>query len=82
MKIESWPIDKPTPYARNPRKISQRAVDKVAASLAEYGFRQPIVVDRKGIVVIGRWQEFTGKEATLESNGKTFSENSKAREAA
>ena len=31
----SWPIDKPIPYARNSRKIPERAIDKVAASIKE-----------------------------------------------
>jgi hypothetical protein len=33
------------PYARNARQIPQAAVDKVAASIQEFGWRQPIVVD-------------------------------------
>ena len=36
----------PIPYARNSRKIPARAIDKVAASINEFGFRVPIVVDR------------------------------------
>ena len=36
MLIESWPIDRPNDYARNARKITQAAVDKVAASLQEF----------------------------------------------
>ena len=52
MKIEMWPIKKVTPYARNPRK-NDRAVAKVAASLAEFGFRQPIVVDEQGVIIVG-----------------------------
>src|SRR5437764_15328718 len=53
MKIEIWPTDKPIPYARNARKIPQSAIDKVAGSIAEFGFRQPIVVDNAGIIVAG-----------------------------
>jgi len=53
MKIELWPVDKPIPYARNARKISGAAVAKVAASIREFGFRQPIVVDVDGVVVAG-----------------------------
>jgi ParB-like chromosome segregation protein Spo0J len=45
MKIELWPIEKLIPYARNARKIPQTAIDKVAASIKEFGWRQPIVVD-------------------------------------
>jgi hypothetical protein len=52
MKTETWNIDKLTPYARNPRK-NDGAVDKVAASLKEFGWRQPIVVDANGVIIAG-----------------------------
>ncbi|MCU1340195.1 MAG: putative methylase [Bryobacterales bacterium] len=57
MKIELWPIDRVRPYPGNPRKIRQAAIDKVALSLAQYGFRQPIVVDGEGVTIAGhvRW---------------------------
>src|SRR5690242_19906993 len=51
--IEWWPVEKPIPYARNARKLSASAIDKVAASIKEFGWRQPIVVDKEGVIVIG-----------------------------
>jgi ParB-like chromosome segregation protein Spo0J len=51
--LNSGRIDKPVPYARNARNIPQSAVDKVAASIREFGFRQPIVVDKDGTIVAG-----------------------------
>jgi DNA modification methylase len=53
MHVEIWPIDRPVPYARNARKIPQSAIDKVAASIKEFGWRQPIVVDADGVIVAG-----------------------------
>ncbi len=53
MEIELWPIDRPLPYAQNPRKIPQSAIDKVAASIKEFSWRQPIVVDAAGVIVVG-----------------------------
>ncbi len=53
MKIEIWPIEKPIPYANNPRKISDAAISKVAASIKEFGFRQALVVDSEAVVVAG-----------------------------
>ena len=47
MTIQMWSIDKITPYARNARQIPPEAVDKVASSIREFSFRQPIVVDAK-----------------------------------
>jgi ParB-like chromosome segregation protein Spo0J len=53
MKVEIWPIENLVPYARNPRQIPQIAIDKVARSIQEFGFRQPIVVDTKGVIIVG-----------------------------
>jgi len=53
MKITMTPIDKVLPYPGNPRVISEPAISKVAASLKEYGFRQPIVVDEAGVIIVG-----------------------------
>ncbi len=52
MKIELMPVDQELPYARNPR-INAHAVEKVAASIKEFGFRQPIVVDGEMVIVVG-----------------------------
>jgi DNA modification methylase len=52
MKIEMWPIGRVKPYEKNPR-LNDAAVDAVAASIKEFGFRQPIVVDRDGIIIAG-----------------------------
>ncbi|OAI56433.1 chromosome partitioning protein ParB [Planctomyces sp. SCGC AG-212-M04] len=57
MQIELRPIETIRPYDRNPR-INDDAVDAVAASLKEFGFRQPLVVDQDGVLVCGhtRWK--------------------------
>jgi DNA modification methylase len=52
MKIELWKITDVKPYPGNPR-LNDDAVDAVAASLKEFGFRQPIVVDGEGVIVCG-----------------------------
>ena len=52
MKISQTEIDKIIPYARNPRK-NDEAIAKVAASLKEFGWQQPIVVDNEMVVVAG-----------------------------
>src|SRR5688572_13891928 len=57
MLIELRPIDSIRPYEQNPR-VNDDAIDAVAASLKEFGFRQPIVVDTDGVIVVGhtRWK--------------------------
>lgn len=50
--VEWVPIDTIRPYPGNPRR-NERAVEKVVASLKEFGWRQPIVVDKAGVIVAG-----------------------------
>src|SRR5262245_29472880 len=52
MKIELWKISQVRPYPNNPR-VNDTAVDAVAASIREFGFRQPIVVDQDGVIICG-----------------------------
>ena len=52
MKIEDWPLDKIIPYQYNPRS-NDDAVEMTARSIQEYGWRQPIVVDERGIIIAG-----------------------------
>src|SRR5467141_4495425 len=52
MQVELRPISSIRPYENNPR-INDAAVDAVAASIKEFGFRQPIVVDEQGVIIVG-----------------------------
>lgn len=52
MKIKDIGIEKVVPYARNPRQ-NQAAISKVAASIKEFGWQQPIVVDSEMVVIAG-----------------------------
>jgi hypothetical protein len=51
--VEMWGAEAPKPYENNPRQISPEAVAKVAKSIKEYGFKQPIVVDEDGVILVG-----------------------------
>src|SRR6202162_938723 len=66
MKIEMWLTIKIIPFARNARKIPQQAVDKVASSIQEFSFRQPIVVDKDGVIVCGHTRWLAAKKLGLE----------------
>jgi DNA modification methylase len=52
LTFETWPIERLTEYARNPRK-NDHAVDKIAAAIKEFGFRVPVVAKSDGLVVDG-----------------------------
>lgn len=50
--IKMVPTEEVTPYDKNPR-LNDDAVDAVASSIREFGFKVPIVVDSEGVVVSG-----------------------------
>ena len=65
MKVEMWPTDKPVAYASNARMLSPNAVDKVAASIKEFGFKQPIVVTEDGVIIVGHTRLLAAKKLGL-----------------
>jgi len=65
MKIELWAIDRVIPYARNARTISEAAVAKVAASIQEFGWRQPIVVDAQRVIIAGHTRLLAARKLGL-----------------
>ena len=52
-KIEQWPTARLLPYARNARTHSDDQVAQIAASIAEFGFTNPILAGSDGIIVAG-----------------------------
>jgi len=52
MIVDERPVSTIRPFPNNPR-LNDAAVDAVASSIKEFGFRQPIVVDEDGIIVVG-----------------------------
>ena len=56
-------IEKIIPYARNPRK--NQDIDKVASSIKEFGFQQPIVLDKENIIIVGHTRFLASKKLGL-----------------
>src|ERR1700730_18648813 len=52
LHVEYWPIERLQPYARNPRR-NDAAVDRMCASLQEFGFKIPVLAKSDGEVVDG-----------------------------
>ena len=52
MNIIELNVDEIIPYENNPRK-NEAAIDKVAASIKEFGFKVPIIVDSENVIVAG-----------------------------
>lgn len=65
MKIRDIAVDRLKPYPGNPR-IIERAVSRVAKSLQEFGFNQPIVVDKDMVVIVGHARLEAAKSLGLE----------------
>jgi hypothetical protein len=66
-KIEHWSIDKLVPYARNARTHSPAQIDQIAASIAEFGFTNPILVGSDGVIVAGHGRLEAARKLGLET---------------
>jgi DNA modification methylase len=75
MKIENVDINTIKPYENNPRKLKDSAIEKVAMSLKEYGFRQPIVVDKDRIIVVGHTRYRASKKLGFKEVPITIADN-------
>jgi len=75
MKIEIADITSIKPYENNPRKLKDAAIEKVAMSLKEYGFRQPIVVDKDRIIVVGHTRYRASKKLGFKEVPITVADN-------
>jgi ParB/Sulfiredoxin domain len=51
--VQFWPIDKLIPYVRNARTHTDEQVAQVAASIAEFGWTNPILVGGDGVIIAG-----------------------------
>jgi ParB-like chromosome segregation protein Spo0J len=65
MKVQMLAIDRIVPYPGNPR-TPKAAVSKVKASLKEFGFQQPIVVDANMVIIVGHTRHQAARELGLE----------------
>src|SRR3972149_6348578 len=52
-QVQLWPTDRLVPYARNPRTHSPEQIVQIAASITEFGFTNPILVDTKDGIIAG-----------------------------
>lgn len=53
LTVERWPIDRLMPYARNARTHSDEQIAQVAASIAEFGWTNPILVGPDNVIIAG-----------------------------
>lgn len=64
--ITVWDIDKIQPYALNAKIHDDKQVGKIAASIQEFGWSQPIVVDKEGVIIAGHGRRLAALKLKLE----------------
>lgn len=62
MRVEQRKIADIVPYAKNAKKHDKKQIANVAESIKQYGFVQPIVVDKDGVIVIGHCRAEAAKK--------------------
>jgi DNA modification methylase len=66
-RIELWPVDRLTPYERNARTHSAEQVAQIAASIVEFGFTNPILVDSHDGIIAGHGRLMAAQELGLKT---------------
>jgi ParB-like chromosome segregation protein Spo0J len=65
--VEHWPLDRLIPYARNARTHSEDQVAQIAASIVEFGWLNPVLVDDAGNVIAGHGRVLAARKLALDS---------------
>jgi DNA modification methylase len=63
--VESWPLERLKAYKRNPRIHGEDSVERIAASITEFGFKIPILVSAKGKVIAGHGRLLAARRLEL-----------------
>lgn len=75
MQIEYVSIGSIKPYERNAKKHPDKQVEYIANSIKEFGWQQPIVVDKDGVVVIGHGRLLAAKKLGLNEVPCVYADN-------
>jgi len=65
-RIELWTLDRLIPYARNARTHSDAQIAQIAASIVEFGFNAPILVDSSAGIIAGHGRLLAARKLKLE----------------
>jgi DNA modification methylase len=65
-KVERWPLDRLIPYARNARTHDDAQVAQIAASIREWGWTTPVLVDEKGTIIAGHGRVLAARQLGLQ----------------
>ena len=65
LQVVTWPVEKLIPYARNARTHSDEQVAQVAASIAEFGWTNPILVGADGVIIAGHARLLAARKLSM-----------------
>jgi len=66
-RIDLWPLERLTPYAKNARTHSEAQIAQIAASIVEFGFTAPLLVSQDGGVLAGHGRLAAAKKLNLDA---------------
>jgi len=64
-KVKRWPVERLIPYARNARTHDEAQVAQIAASIREWGWTTPILVDPNGMIIAGHGRVLAARKLGL-----------------
>lgn len=65
-RIELWPLERLVPYAKNARTHSDEQVAQIAASIAEFGFNNPVLVDTNAGIIAGHGRVLAARKLGID----------------
>jgi ParB-like chromosome segregation protein Spo0J len=65
-RIELWPLDRLVPYAKNARTHSDDQIAQIAASIAEFGFNNPVLVDTNAGIIAGHGRVLAARKLGID----------------
>ena len=69
MEVKNRKLSSITAYGKNAKKHDKTQINNVAESIKQYGFVQPIVIDRDGVIVIGHCRALAARKLTARKEG-------------
>lgn len=56
MEIKNIAVEKLIPYEKNNKEHDETQINRIANSIKEFGFRQPLVVDKNNVIIVWHWR--------------------------
>lgn len=67
IELERWPIENLIPYDLNVKKHDKEQVSRIVQAISRFGFDQPIVVDKNGLIIKGHGRRLAAIELGMKT---------------